>query len=400
MDGSVLDSADDGYKLDSDDVMMTELDILQIMATMESLRADIEDQVEDVIAGVDANATPSEIDEVWGDTDLVPDSEGTGDLLYSRSLETNGSTGQWQMYDFLTAAGNVSLADSDWGTGGNKYLALVRHNITGDKPTLKYADISTATQDVYVAARSTDTTPGFLYDELTVGKYMTKTIVNPAGDENVLIGIDPATMDGLIYPADHQHAWIDLSDTDSGLGSSGDIIFNNGGTLTAVDPETLLGKHWVQGDGVDTCYGTDVGRADKTKVIDLDERQLVDGDWDITNSLYVTGEAHADDLAILGDKVSNSWNAGIFKVDTDTSAQLTSAGLVTVGSSGGNMNVLVNGTLDVSATATTVGSTATKTITNWTKQGWLIGPNVEEKEVDVKDHATGGEITIKVLAIL
>lgn len=281
----------------ADSIMALDSEMLFLKSFLDSEIADIEEQIESVEG--DANEAFEEFFPVEEITSSAwPDADQPADRLYSRSLEQHTDAAAWQIYDFRSANGNVSLAATDFGTGADKYLVLVRANPTGDKPTVKYADLSTALSvDEKVKVTASDTTASYLNDELQAGFGINLTVLNAGVDEKLEVSVIESDLSLANLGT---KSWTNLSDTANTVGSSGDIIYNNSGVLTAVDPETLLGKHWVQGDSENTCYGTGIGNADKTKVVDLANQYLTNGNWETdgnhtADQFYVDADNYFDD---------------------------------------------------------------------------------------------------------
>lgn len=83
------------------------------------------------------------------------------------------------LFDKLAEGTNISFQIS--GTGCDRVLTI--HAVEGGVPV-----------DVNVSVTENDTTTGYLDEKIETGTYLTKQILNPAGDEQLEIDLVPATL--------------------------------------------------------------------------------------------------------------------------------------------------------------------------------------------------------------
>jgi hypothetical protein len=171
----------------------------------------------------------------------------------------------------VNATGNVSLAPSDWGTGSDKYLGLVRFNDSGGVPVVKWADLSASSndpddQDIYVAVSSGDTTANFLYEELTVGDYMTREILNAGADEQMKVDVD---FSGLQTEFDGRY-WLQGGDRTDNYGESAYLYTHNAG---------LSQTNWLYLGRADVASGDGSGIYSHTDVNGNKYETFIGADW-------------------------------------------------------------------------------------------------------------------------
>lgn len=125
-----------------------------VATTIRSLQAkvrNLEQQVERLSGTIPPQeapprVTPLDVSKRWIPPDSQYDAWVDGETVRCKSMEWYTENWQLNLYQFLTNGTYVSssLTSTNWGyTNANDYAVLVRHNVAGGVPTLKYAKVST-----------------------------------------------------------------------------------------------------------------------------------------------------------------------------------------------------------------------------------------------------------------
>jgi len=179
----------------------------------------------------------------------IPDGEQSVPTTISVKF---GGIGDFRLYNFLAATGPVTPAVSDFGTGDNEYLALVRFNDAAGVPVLKYAVLSGFASSSHTHAMPTVATRW--YDVLGI-RYVTS---EPSDEDACSLMAGKAWMsiltvsDTTLIISNYQrcvklvntapYPWTGTVAIVSGSGTESEMSVDNGvpedGTLVGIDPNT------------------------------------------------------------------------------------------------------------------------------------------------------------------